>query len=136
MYLDGTYTNLLRRVQNIHWNQHPTKERIYGDLPPIPDTLRRRRLLFAGHCLRAENEIISSLLLWKENIPIRSRRMTYPQMLSRDRGIGPEDPGNAMLDRDLWKTVAENIPAMLWSRRIMMKEQSNRIGNCLLTVEF
>ena len=82
--MDGTYTNLLRRVQNIHWNEHPTKERIYGDLPPISDTLRCRHLLFARHCLRAENEIISSLLLWKKNIPIRSRRMTYSQMLSRD----------------------------------------------------
>ena len=109
--LDGTYTNLLRRVQNIHWNEHPTKKRIYADLPPISDTLRCRRLLFAGHCLRAENEIISSLLLWKKNIPIRSRRMTYPQMLSRDTDIGPEDLGNAMLDRDLWKTVVANIPA-------------------------
>ena len=69
------------------------------------------RLLFAGHCLRAENEIISLLLLWKKNIPIRSRRMTYPQMLSRDTGIGPEDLSNAMLDRDLWKTVVQNIPA-------------------------
>ena len=108
--LDGTYTNL-RRVQNIHWNEHPTKERIYGDFPPISDTLRRERLLFAGHCLRAENEIISMLLLWKKNIPIRNRRMTYPQMLSRDTGIDPEDLGNAMLDRDLWKTVVENIPA-------------------------
>ena len=74
--LDGTYTNLLRRVQNIHWNEHPTKEIIYGDLPPISNALRRRRLLFAGHCLRAEDEIISSLLvLWKN----RSRRTTYPK---------------------------------------------------------
>ena len=78
--LDGTYTNLLRRVQNIHWNQqHPTKERIYAKLPPISDTLRCRHLLFAGHCLRAEDEIILSLILWKKNIPIRSRRMTFPE---------------------------------------------------------
>ena len=109
--LDGTYTNLLRIVQNTHSSEHPTKERIYGDLPPISDTLSRRRLLFAGRCLRAEDEINLSLLLWKINIPIRSRRMTYPQMLSRDTGIGPEDLGNTMLDRDLWKTVHQNIPA-------------------------
>ena len=47
-------------------NEQPTKERIYGDLPPISNTLRRRRLLFAGHCLKAEDEINSSLLLWKK----------------------------------------------------------------------
>ena len=32
-------------------------------------------------------------------------------MLSRDTGIGPEDLGNPMLDRNLWKTVVANIPA-------------------------
>ena len=58
--LDGTCTNLLRRVQNIHWSEYATKERIYGNLPPISDTLMRLRLQFAGHCLRAESEIISS----------------------------------------------------------------------------
>ena len=39
--------------------------------------------------------------------------MTYPQMLSRDTGIGQEDLGNALLDRDLWKTVV--------SRRMMIE---------------
>ena len=33
--LDGTYTRLLMRVQNISWKSHPTKGQIYGDLPPI-----------------------------------------------------------------------------------------------------
>ena len=37
--------------------------------------------------------------------------MIYPQMLSMDTGIGPEDLANAMLDRDLWKTVVQNILA-------------------------
>ena len=67
--LDGTYTNLLRRVQNIHWSEHATKERIYGSLPPISDTLMRHHLQFAGHCLRAESEIISSLLFWNQKTP-------------------------------------------------------------------
>ena len=51
--LDGTYTNLLHRVQNIPWSGHATKERLFGNLPPISDTLMRHRLQFAGHCLRA-----------------------------------------------------------------------------------
>ena len=103
--LDGTYTNL-------HWNEHPTKERIsYGKLPSIADTIKHRRLLFAGHYMREEDEIITSLLLWKKNIPIRSRRMIFLQTLSRDSGIVPADMSNAMLDRDLCKTVVQNIPA-------------------------
>ena len=61
--LDGTYTRLLMRVQNISWKSHPTKKQIYGDLPSILSILKARRVQFAGHCFRAENEIISSLLL-------------------------------------------------------------------------
>ena len=71
--LDGTYTNLLRRLQNIHLAEHATKENIYGILPSISDTLMRRRLQFAGHCLRAESEVISTLLLWDQRLPIRNR---------------------------------------------------------------
>ena len=33
--LDGAYTNLLRRAQNIHWKGHETLDRIYGKIPPI-----------------------------------------------------------------------------------------------------
>ena len=109
--LDGTYTNLLRRVQNIHWYEHATKERIYGNLPPISDTLMRRRLQFAGHCLRAESELISNLLFWNQNLPIRNRKMTYPQMLSRDTGIEVGELHLAMRDRAVWQSVVLNIPA-------------------------
>ena len=85
--LDGTHTNLLRRVQNINWAEHATKENIYGNLPSISDILMRRRLQLAGHCLRAESEVISTLLQWDQRLPIRNRKRTYPQMLSRDSGI-------------------------------------------------
>ena len=33
--LDGCYTNLLRRVQNLSWKSHPTLDRIYGKLPRV-----------------------------------------------------------------------------------------------------
>ena len=104
-------TNLLRQVQNIHWSEHATKERIYGSLPPISDTLMRRRLQFAGHCLRAESEIISSLLLWNQRLPIRNRKTTYLQTLSRDSGIEVGELGQAMRNRTLWHAVVASIPA-------------------------
>ena len=53
--LDGTYTRLLMRVQNISWKSHPTKKQIYGDLPSISSILKARHLQFAGNCFRAEN---------------------------------------------------------------------------------
>ena len=69
--LYGTYTRLLMCVKNISWKTHPTKEQIYGDLPPITTTVARRRAIFAGHCYRAKDQVISDILLWR--LPQASR---------------------------------------------------------------
>ena len=37
--LDGNYTNMLRRVQNIQWSEHATIQTIYGKLPRITSKL-------------------------------------------------------------------------------------------------
>ena len=49
--LDGCYTRLLRACQNISWRQRITNKVLYDGLPPVSETLRARRLSFAGHCL-------------------------------------------------------------------------------------
>ena len=54
--LDGTYTRLLMRVQNISWKSHPTKTFIYNSLPPISSLVQSRRVQLAGHCCRAEQK--------------------------------------------------------------------------------
>ena len=61
--LDGTYTRLLMRAQNLSWKRHPSVSDIYGHLPRVSALVRSRRVQFAGHCYRAKNEVISSLLL-------------------------------------------------------------------------
>ena len=33
--LDGNYTRMLRAILNKFWGQHPTKQHLYGHLPPI-----------------------------------------------------------------------------------------------------
>ena len=109
--LDGTYMNLLRWVQNINWAEHATKENIYGNLPSISDTLMHRRLQFAGHCLIAESEVMSTLLLWDQRLPIRNRKRTYPQLLSRDSGIEVGELSQAMRDRAVWHAVVADIQA-------------------------
>ena len=110
--LDGTYTNLLRRVQNIHWSSHATLEEIYRELPPISARLAKRRLLFAGHCCRAEGEAVSGLLLWSpSHLPVRSRRLTFPKVISRDAGLDVEDLRAAMCDREVWRDVVRGISA-------------------------
>ena len=33
--LDGNYTRMLQAILNKSWRQHPTKQQLYGHLPPI-----------------------------------------------------------------------------------------------------
>ena len=108
--LDGAYTNLLRRIQNISWRSHATLETIYGDLSPISLKLKRKRLQFAGHCYRAENEIISSLLLWHPTGSVHSRKLTFPDTIARDSGLDIRDLGTAMQDRVVWKGIVMGVP--------------------------
>ena len=104
--LDGTYTRLLMRVKNLSWKNHPTLLQIYGNIPRISQVVRKRRNQFAGHCYRAEHEIISSLLLWKPpNTNHRGRRLSFPDVLSRDTGIPKQDLGTVMRDRDVWRGI-------------------------------
>jgi hypothetical protein len=112
MRLNGAYTNMLRRVQNIHWSEHATLERIYGNTPPLSQKVAKRRLSFAGHCHRATEEVIQPLLLWKPRGPVRYRGLTYPDTIARDTGIEREDLPAAMSDREVWRRVVECVPAL------------------------
>ena len=38
--LDGNYTRMLRAILNKSWRQHPTKQQLYGHLPPITKTIK------------------------------------------------------------------------------------------------
>ena len=103
-HLDGTYTRLLMRVQNISWKTHPTKALIYNNLPPVSRLLQASRVRFAGHCFRAEHEVISDLLLWKPNSRNkRGRKLTFPDVISRDVGLKQEDLRSAMKVREVWQ---------------------------------
>ena len=61
--LDGNYTRMLRAVLNKSWKQHPTKQQLYGHLPPIMKTILIRRTRHAGHCWRSKNELGGDILL-------------------------------------------------------------------------
>ena len=88
--LDGCYTRLLRRVLNLSWKKHPTLDMIYGDLPRISTLVQRRRVQFAGHC--ASDELVPSFLLWRHPSTLkRSRKLTFPDIISRDTAIAKKD---------------------------------------------
>ena len=61
--INGCYTQLLRRVLDISWRDHQTNKKVYGDIPPLSVSLRKRRLQFADHCLRTSDQPVSNLIL-------------------------------------------------------------------------
>ncbi|KAI8484256.1 hypothetical protein Bbelb_380410 [Branchiostoma belcheri] len=111
--LDGCYTRMLRRVHNVHWEQHLTNKELYADLTKI----RARRLRFAGHTLRNCREIASNLVLWS---PAHGGRrpgrppLSYPDVLRRDVGLRAEDIGKVMEDRDYWAAIVVRVSEEEW----------------------
>ena len=112
--LDGNYTRILRAILNKSWRQHPTKQQLYGHLPPISKTIKIRRTRHAGHCWRSRDELISDVLLWtpshgrpKAGRPTR----TYIQELCVDKECSAEDLPEAMDGRKGWRERVRDICA-------------------------
>ena len=103
--LDGNYTRMLWAKLNKSWRQHPTKQQLYGHLPPIMKTIQVRRTRHVGYCWRSRGKLISNTLLWtpshgwaKAGQPAR----TYIQQLCADTGCSLEDLLGVMDNRDGW----------------------------------
>ena len=62
--LDSNYTRILQAILNRSWSQRPTKQQLYGHLPPIMKTIQIRQTRHAGHCWRSRDELIRDVLLW------------------------------------------------------------------------
>ena len=108
------YTRILRAILNKPWWQHPTRNQLYGHLPPITKTILVRRTRHAGHFWRSRDELISDVLLMtpmygraKVGRPAR----TYIQQLYEGMGCSPEDLPEAMNDREKWRERVKDIRA-------------------------
>ena len=62
--LDGNYTRMLEAILNKFWKQHPTKQQLYGHLPPIWKIIQVKQTRHTGHCWRSKDELISDVVLW------------------------------------------------------------------------
>ena len=62
--LDGNYTRMLWAILNKSQRQHPTKQQLYANLPPIMKTIQVRRTRHARHCWRSRDEFIGDVILW------------------------------------------------------------------------
>ena len=108
--LDGTYTRLLMKAQNLSWKKHPTKKEIYSGLPPISSVIAQRRARFAGHCMRAQDQLISTILPLRFQQAGRGRRpLTFPDIVARDVKMTVEDMRVAMLDRAVWRCHVHGV---------------------------
>ena len=116
--LDSNYTRMLRAILNKTWRLHPTKQQLYGHLPPITKTIKIRRTRHAEHCRRSSDELISDVLLWtpshrRANAGRPAR--TYIQQLCTDTGCSPEDLPKAMDDREGWRERrADSVTWLGW----------------------
>ena len=115
-----------------------TMHQLYGHLPPIMKTIQVRRTRHAGYCWRRRDELISDVLLWtptygraKAGRPVR----TYIQQLCEDTGCTPEDPPEAMNDREKWRERVRDIRAggTTWWWWWYILAASNHLYNFFLT---
>ncbi len=105
--IDGCYTRMLRKALNISWRQHMSNKELYGEIPQVSTTIRRRRLRFAGHCSRNTSDPVSQLLLWEPSQGTRKKghpEKSYIDILKEDTGIATtEELGTCMDDRKVWQ---------------------------------
>ena len=113
--LDGNYTRMLWATLNKSWRQYPTKQQLYGYLPPITKIIKIRRTIHAGHCWKSRDELISDVLLWTPShgrVKARQPARTYLQQLCAYTGCSPEDLPEAMDDREWWIERVRDIHLM------------------------
>ena len=112
--LDTHYIRMLWAILNKSWRQHPTKQQLYGHLPPIMKTIQVRWTRHARHCRRSKDELISDVLLWTpSNGRTKAGRPTwnYIQQHCTNTGCSPEDLLEAMDDREGWQERGRDIHA-------------------------
>ena len=103
---DDNYARMLQAILNKSWRQHPTKQQLYGHLPPLMKTIQVRQIRHVGYCWRSGDELISNILLWTPShgrAKARWPARTYIQQLCTDTRCSLEDLPGAMDNRDRWR---------------------------------
>ena len=110
--IDGLYTKLLRRILGVRWSDHVTNKELYGDIPLLSATIRQRRMRFAGHCFRADDQPVSKLIFWSSKGK-RGRGpgiKTFPKVIGEDTGQTSENEIKVLMgDRNIWRQRVRNV---------------------------
>ena len=111
-YLDGKYTKMLRVVCNVPPTTRISNKDLYGNIPPISTTIRKRRLALAGHVARRE-EPASQLLMWSPDSKRKTGRpfTTLETVILEDTGLTKIELNNTMKDREAWRRIVIASPS-------------------------
>ena len=104
---------------NRSWKQHPTKQWLYGHLPPISKIIQTQWTRYAGHCWRSKDDLISDVLLLTPShgrANVEQLVRTYLPQLCTNTGCRQGDPPKAIDDRDEWRGTVEEIRARRYTR--------------------
>ena len=120
----------------VHWHggQPPTKQQLYGHLPPLRKTIKVRRTRHVGHYWWSRDELISDVLLWtplhgraKAGRPVR----TYIHQHCEDTGCSPKDLPEGMNDREEWRERVRDIRAGGGARQDDDDDEDDIVSNNL-----
>ena len=110
--IDGCYTRLLRKALDARWQNHPTNQSLYQDLPKLSAKIKTRRLRFAGHCARNPNLPVSHCLFWTPQAGHTSRGRpitTYSKNLMKDTNLqDPTEILTLMRNKEAWEDLVDN----------------------------
>ncbi len=67
----------LQAILNKSWKQHPTKQQIYGHLPPISQTIQVRRTRHAEHCWRSKDGLCREGCMVRKNSGLADNEYIY-----------------------------------------------------------
>ena len=97
---NGNYTRMLRAKLNKSWRQHPPKQQLYGNLPPI--TKIKLDEPDGGTLLENKDEVIRDVVLWPSlhGRAKAEQTRTYIQQLCADTECSPEHLPEGMDDRE------------------------------------
>ena len=86
---------------------------LYGKIPPVSTTIRKRRLALAGHVARRE-EPASQLLMWSPDSKRKTGRpsTTLKSVILEDTGLTKNELTNIWKDRDAWKRIVIASPSL------------------------
>ena len=111
---------MLRAILNKSWMQYPTKQKLYGHLPPISKTIQIRQTRHARHYCRSKAGLISDVFQWTPSHRRvgfwRRPAKTYLQQFCAYKGCSLVDLSEAMDNRDEWRERVREIRAsdMTW----------------------